>query len=182
MVRDDIQHYPTLSQAQPWTRYYRGFCQVTKNTADAADLYQEFLLKLHSNWPRVQQADSFWAYVGVAFRNLALDWSRAQGRRPEQLLDEHNELCEWEASTPHPDQIIDRERWRAQVRKALESLDLNERERMLLSMLQRQDESSAELALELAISPEAFRQASRRLRVKLCQHPELRDLYQQAPG
>lgn len=82
---------PTFEQyaAATWPSLYRRAYLLTAHHADAEDLAQQTLIKIHGAWSRVAQSDSRDAYVRSVLTNTFLSSKRPKGRRLELLAGEN---------------------------------------------------------------------------------------------
>ena len=78
---------PTFEKyaAEAWPSLYRRAYLLSGNHADAEDLAQQTLIKVHGAWSRVSQAESPNAYVRRILTNTFLSTKRPKGRRFELL-------------------------------------------------------------------------------------------------
>jgi RNA polymerase sigma-70 factor (sigma-E family) len=82
---------PTFEEyaAAAWPSLYRRAYLLNGNHADAEDLAQQTLIKIHGAWSRVSRADSPNAYVRRILTNTFLSSTRPKGRRLELLAGEN---------------------------------------------------------------------------------------------
>ena len=78
--------------AASWSTLYRSAYLLAANHADAEDLAQQTLIKVHQGWSKVTASESPNAYVRRILTNTFLSSRRPQGRRLELLTDE---VPEW---------------------------------------------------------------------------------------
>ena len=71
-----------------WPTLYRSAYLLAGNHADAEDLAQQTLIKVHASWARVSGSDSPNAYVRRMLTNTFLSGRRPKARRLELLTDE----------------------------------------------------------------------------------------------
>ena len=75
-----------------WATLYRSAYLLAGNHADAEDLAQQTLIKVHSAWSKVSASDSMNAYVRRILTNTFLSSRRPLRRRRELLTDE---IADW---------------------------------------------------------------------------------------
>ncbi|WP_110182894.1 sigma factor [Nocardioides solisilvae] len=75
-----------------WSMLYRTAYLLAGNHADAEDLAQQTLIKVHGAWSKVSASDSAHAYVRRILTNTFLSSRRPRGRRLELLTDD---VPEW---------------------------------------------------------------------------------------
>lgn len=82
-------HLPSFEEyaAVSWSRLYRSAYLLAGNHADAEDLAQQTLIKVHHAWDRVSASDSIDAYVRRILTNAFLSSRRPRRRRLELLTD-----------------------------------------------------------------------------------------------
>lgn len=82
-------HLPSFEEyaAVSWSRLYRSAYLLAGNHADAEDLAQQTLIKVHHAWDRVSASDSIDAYVRRILTNAFLSSRRHRRRRLELLTD-----------------------------------------------------------------------------------------------
>src|SRR5687768_7298942 len=69
-----------------WPSLFRRAYLLTGNHADAEDLAQQILIKVHGAWSRVSRSDVPDAYVRRILTNTFLSLKRPKGRRLELLV------------------------------------------------------------------------------------------------
>lgn len=74
--------------AAAWSMLYRSAYLLAGNHADAEDLAQQTLIKVHGAWAKVSASDSTNAYVRRILTNTFLSSKRPKARRLELLTDE----------------------------------------------------------------------------------------------
>lgn len=83
-------HVDTLTfedyAAVAWPRLFRRAYLLAGNHADAEDLAQQTLIKVHGAWARVNRSDVPDAYVMRILANTFLSSKRPKGRRLELLV------------------------------------------------------------------------------------------------
>ncbi len=72
--------------AAEWPSLYRRAYLLAGNHADAEDLAQQTLIKVHGAWSRVSRSDVPDAYVRRILMNTFLSLKRPKGRRLELLV------------------------------------------------------------------------------------------------
>jgi RNA polymerase sigma-70 factor (sigma-E family) len=72
--------------AATWPSLFRRAYLLAGNHADAEDLAQQTLIKVHGAWSRVSQSDVPDAYVRRILTNTFLSFKRPKGRRLELLV------------------------------------------------------------------------------------------------
>lgn len=99
---------PTFEEyaAGAWPWLYRSAYLLAGHHADAEDLAQQTLVKVHAHWGRVTGSDSPNAYVRRMLTNTFLSARRPRARRLEVLADEPPER----APVPEAGAAIE-ERW-----------------------------------------------------------------------
>ncbi|QIK67175.1 SigE family RNA polymerase sigma factor [Nocardioides sp. HDW12B] len=82
---------PTFEEyaAAAWPSLYRRAYLLCGNHADAEDLAQASLIKIHASWTKVSRAESPHAYVRRILTNTFLSTKRHKGRRLELLAGDH---------------------------------------------------------------------------------------------
>ncbi len=82
-------HLPSFEEyaAVSWSWLYRSAYLLAGNHADAEDLAQQTLIKVHHAWDRVSASDSIDAYVRRILTNAFLSSRRPRRRRLELLTD-----------------------------------------------------------------------------------------------
>ncbi len=74
--------------ATAWGPLFRSAYLLSGNHADAEDLAQQTLIKVHSSWAKVAASDSPHAYVRRILTNTFLSSKRSKARGLELLTDE----------------------------------------------------------------------------------------------
>lgn len=135
---------PTFEEyaAAAWPSLYRRAYLLCGNHADAEDLAQQTLIKIHAAWSRVSRAESPHAYVRRILTNTFLSSKRHKGRGLEVLAGEDAP----EPTSPVLDGPEERMALWPHVR------DLPRRQRAVIVLRYYEQLSEAEIADALACS------------------------------
>lgn len=111
--------------------------RLTGNREDAADMTQESFLKAWNALPRFQFESAFSTWLYRLASNTCLDHLRAQKRRPKISLtveDETGEVQEMDVADEalSPEEAILRKEEQAQLNQALATLDVEQRQLLVL--------------------------------------------------
>jgi RNA polymerase sigma-70 factor (ECF subfamily) len=142
------------------TRYLAGRCQTPEDVADGVSA--TFLAVLVSAESFDPERGSPFAWLYAIARNEARGQSRLAGRREALRVRLHGSSLLSQADTERLAEIIDFERAAAHLKVALRTAPANELE--LLDRVVTNDESTAEAARSLGITPAAGRKRLERLR------------------
>ncbi|KAA1428874.1 SigE family RNA polymerase sigma factor [Nocardioides antri] len=89
MARDDAEYVEFVEAVQD--RLRRTAYLMTSDWALAADLTQEALIKVYVAWPKLERKGGLASYARRAVVSAAIDHHRKRARRPEVLVDHHDE-------------------------------------------------------------------------------------------
>ena len=89
MARDDAEYVEFVEAVQD--RLRRTAYLMTGDWTLAADLTQEALLKVYVAWPRLERKGGLASYARRAVVSAAIDHHRKRVRRPEVLVDHHDD-------------------------------------------------------------------------------------------
>ena len=88
-ARNDAEYVAFVEAVQDQLR--RTAYLMTGDWTLAADITQDALIKVYVAWPRLERSDGMAAYARTAVVSASIDHHRKRARRPEILVDSHDE-------------------------------------------------------------------------------------------
>lgn len=156
-----------------WPKVFGRFYRLLANRQDAEDLVQEVFLRLYRARKRYKPSAKFNTWLYHIAQNVARNAIRSRRRKPliglgqlQGSEEQHSPLPQVRAnaedSPSHPLELLE---LASMVRAAVS--DLGERQRTALELHQFQDQSYAEIAEQMEMSPKAAKSLLYRARLQL---------------
>jgi RNA polymerase sigma-70 factor (ECF subfamily) len=156
-VRDGDEEAFTQLTARYSARVFGFFCRRLSDRQEAEDLTQEVLLRLFRSRHRYQPRARFSTWVFHITQNVARNALRFRQRHPRVNLpvaaDEENLLDVLSGSADAPSRPLERAELAVVVRAAIAGLA--ERQRVALELHQFEEQTYAQIAAQLDMTPKA---------------------------
>lgn len=166
---DEVGAYQALVDRY-WSRIFGRFFRQFGDRQEAEDLAQDVFLRLYRSRKRYRPRAKFSTWLFHIARNVARNALRRRRRRPLQPIGDliHSDVaveCLLTGQSDTPSQPLERAELSHVVRRAM--AELLDRQRMALELQMDADQTYAEIAHELDMSPKAAKSLLYRARTHL---------------